>query len=1144
MAESIEILEGKIRALIEPGANGRLLARGMARGMIWADGVLPEGAPKFTPQLSNDLLNYGYTLLARILRLAEELPQGGELDDAYRVAAECLESSCRNGPSDDPMRGFHLVIAAAAFHLGHYSARSYCLLPAPSGGLNLSTTESILLFLLRHRLADLRNTTFGWLSDEDNLDEGLVAKLGEDDAQVSSEDGVDHVLTHNFLSAMAMLEYALATGRQETLDMAIDRLEQGSNAAMSMNRVPQFWTNKLSQLIVHDIWEHSLHSLLPTLNQGEYAQSWNALRRKYIAQMTIRDNAEIEVWPSQWSATQRAVDTNDSLVVALPTSAGKTKIAELCILRTLAESRRIIYVTPLRALSAQVERVLSKTFSRLGFSVSSLYGASGVTVADVGSLRASDIVVATPEKLDFAIRLDADVLNEIGLIVLDEGHMIGLGTREIRYEVLVQRLLRRDDAATRRIVCLSAVFSTGEAFDDLTSWIRNDVQGDAITSSWRPTRLRHGKLVWAERQATLTISVDGEKPFVPRFVEIRDPIPPRRNSFPHEDSELVVGAAERLVSDGHRVLIYCPLKKSVEALGKSFVKLESRGYFQSTDLEEDQLRRALWAGAEWLGENHIALQALRLGIALHHGSLPRPFLREIESLLDKKVIPITIASPTLAQGLDLSCSALLIRSIYRGGSVIPPEEFANVAGRAGRAFVDLDGLVIYPIHAAPMARRRKERAFDKLIQASQSRELESGIVLLISKIIELLVRRFGFEHEDLVNYVLNYGGDWAHGEEIDHEDDEDEQLKELLELLEDFDTTILTTVVDLSVPADALAEALDEALRSSFWRRRLARLDDDDQDIQRILLEGRARWIWAKTDDAQRRSFFASGVGVQSGTAIDGALPEILPVLFEAETSLEEGNIGLAIERICDVADFIFDVRQFQPHYIDENWRDLLAGWVRGDAMGPLVADDPSRSIAFIQSDVVFNFVWGIEAIRVQAIAKNFDGADGVGGRSALALTHGVPTKQAAMILQAGLPSRVLAMRLLEEVPGDFNDSAGLTDWAYLVDFMLDGLEDLDDEVAVQVWRDFVESREPGDESMWQESASVHTVNWDDGVDGVAEGISVRILNDNFESRIYTSDMRRLGVLQQYQYLADQGLSSGRIDADLNVAATYYHPAE
>lgn len=88
-------------------------------------------------------------------------------------------------------------------------------------------------------------------------------------------------------------------------------------------------------------------------------------------------------------------------------------------------------MTPLRALSAQTERSFRKTFAPLGFSVSSLYGASGLSAGDEDALRSREIIIATPEKLDFALRSDPSLFDDVGLIVLDEGHMIGPSEREI-----------------------------------------------------------------------------------------------------------------------------------------------------------------------------------------------------------------------------------------------------------------------------------------------------------------------------------------------------------------------------------------------------------------------------------------------------------------------------------------------------------------------------------------------------------------------------------------------------------------------------------------------------------------------------------------------------------------------------------------
>jgi replicative superfamily II helicase len=202
----------------------------------------------------------------------------------------------------------------------------------------------------------------------------------------------------------------------------------------------------------------------------------------FIASLYARKNAEVELWPSQREAAKRSGDLTDDLVVALPTSAGKTRVAEIAALMTLSVGRRVLIVTPLRALSAQTERSFRKTFAPLGFQVSSLYGASGISAGDEDTLRTREIVIATPEKLDFALRNDPTLINDVGLIVLDEGHMIGPSEREIRYETLVQRLLRRSDAANRRIICLSAILPGGDELNDLTAWIRNDEPGSPVRS--------------------------------------------------------------------------------------------------------------------------------------------------------------------------------------------------------------------------------------------------------------------------------------------------------------------------------------------------------------------------------------------------------------------------------------------------------------------------------------------------------------------------------------------------------------------------------------------------------------------------------------------------------------------------------------
>ncbi len=1072
MPRTPDIVIERLLELTQPGYREKLIASGLARGLIWQDGVLPADAPHFRHELSTDLLDHGFTVLSLSLELRHLGGDPKVVKDGLYTAAEALESAVRRGEGSDIERGFHLTMAAAAFHIGGYSARAFSLFEADLGDLNLASYERALVLLMRRSFAQLRQNSAEWLQDVRNSDAGVVERLA-DEEDFSVDDVVAIALTRIFHRAIAQFEVGLLTGEREYFVTAQAEIELGIRESATANHVPLWWSFTVARHLFDDLWNNSLHTRLP---QEGGPPKWPVLRSQFLELLASRIVAEIDLWPSQIEAAGRVLDASDDLVVALPTSAGKTRIAELCILRALADEKRVIYVTPLRALSAQVERGLARTFCPLGFTVTSVYGASGVASSDIDTLASASIVVATPEKLDFAIRQQPSIIDDVGLIVLDEGHMIGLSERDIRYEMLLQRLLRRQDATERRLVCLSAVFSKGDAFDDFTAWLRSDAPGTAIQSLWRPTRQRPATIAWQKTVARLELDVEGEKPFVPRFVEAQAPIPPRKTRpFPADAQELVVASTSAFLSRGQSVLIYCPQKSSVEATAVAFLKANKGGYFESalTSATPPFLANALRIGREWLGDEHPAVASLHLGLAVHHGSLPRAFLGEIEVLLKRRLLPVCICSPTLAQGVDLSFSVLLFRSLYRSGGLIPAKEFANVVGRVGRAFVDLDGIYALPIFEPSVAKTlKRQRQFNGLIEAAKRRQLESGVRLLIGVVVRILSERLNVSRDALIEYVANTQSPW----QVAAVTEDDVYPGVLKACLNELDTAILGIVDTLDLPIDQLADYLDSCLQSSYWQRQLQRGEADLKLLQEKIIKGRAAWLWTHTDATKRKGYFAAGVGYAAGKALDDNAASLGTLLANAENSLASGNIDEAVTAAVGLGKILFSIHPFELEEDGVEWPKLLGHWLRGNALSEFADND---GVSFIQGDVVFRLVWGVEAARLHLAQTSGAAADEEKENLlAMCLTYGVPNKTAALFMQAGVNSRTLACKLSQLTKGKCDDLAALKWWVYAV---IQGqqtaptLESQDDQAE---WDRFLQGFFHREHSNWKQRNFDLPVTW------------------------------------------------------------------
>lgn len=1051
--ETIEELSTYIKNLLLADFRNGLADRATAWSMMRTNGIPPAGVG-FRRNIATDLAEYGFSILRAALKLKEKYGEQQLIQNAFYASGKAFENLVRNASDDDPNTGFFRVIAGASYHLAGYSAIAYSIFNTRiEQGENNTPCEVALVLLILRDLDRLR-THIQITLEEAGDDAKLAELLVVGDYEI--EDVVSDIINSSICKGLAYFDFALATGNIEVFDQCQRFLAGAVKLAADTSTVTLWWIAKLALSLTDELWQSSLHIRLPVNPPIDGEKIYSSLRALFITQLYCRKVAEVELWPSQLEAAKRCTDITDDLIVALPTSAGKTRIAEMATLITLSTEKRVLIITPLRALSAQTERSFRKTFSPLGFSVSSLYGASGLSNMDSDALKRRSIVITTPEKLDFALRNDADILNDIGLIILDEGHMIGKTEREIRFEILVQRLLKREDAEERRIVCLSAILPDGENLSDLTEWMRSDEPGLPLKLGWRPTRQLFGTLEWRNDSATLNYDHKKKQPFILNFVR-ESKVAAYKQARPNSMHDLTIFGAWAFAQQNKKTLIFITQANWVEKFAKVALELVDKGYLPNLLQESEKVARCIAIGKEWIGAEHPAVKCLEIGMVIHHGGLPNAFLREVEILIASDVITVIVASPTLSQGLNINAAVLLVPYLTRSGIPIKGEEFANVAGRAGRAFVDVEGLVLHVIYDK---HEQRKSAWKDLIAAARHRLLSSGLMQVIQEVIKRLTINGVLKRADAFEYLANSREGWftkSNGEPA-------EDLLALESDIDKLDAMILSLIEALDSDFEVLPELLDKALEGSFWERQIARKNSKYMKTQLALLGARARLIWANTTPQMRKENFSMGVGLDTGLLLDEIAEKLNEALDKADAAALTGEVDHLYSQLANLAESLFKIQPFKPDTLPENWKELLLQWVSGasiDIIGP-------RNVNYIEELFAYRLVWAIEAIRMRRVASGWEPESSTGGAAAC-VENGVPLLMEAMLIRMGLPSRRAAIAAIENSNADFTDREGMRDWLEseeIADLSLEA--DWPSEEIAPLWKQFYNEMLQPELKIWK----------------------------------------------------------------------------
>src|SRR6476661_2004207 len=190
------------------------------------------------------------------------------------------------------------------------------------------------------------------------------------------------------------------------------------------------------------------------------------------------------LYPPQQLAIEKGLLEDSNILITTPTASGKTLIAILAAIKSLEKNKKVVYLTPLRALA--YEKYLEFTsidksgiFSRkIRIKIST--GDFNTSNADLSS---ADIIIMTNEKIDSILRQNASWLSNVGLFISDEIHLIGDQDRGPVLEMVLTKIKKFYPSS--QILGLSATVTNSS---DISDWLDCKL----VESSWRPTRLLEG----------------------------------------------------------------------------------------------------------------------------------------------------------------------------------------------------------------------------------------------------------------------------------------------------------------------------------------------------------------------------------------------------------------------------------------------------------------------------------------------------------------------------------------------------------------------------------------------------------------------------------------------------------------------------
>lgn len=726
------------------------------------------------------------------------------------------------------------------------------------------------------------------------------------------------------------------------------------------------------------------------------------------------------------------------MVLAVPTSGGKTLIAQLLALEHLARTdRSICYVTPTRSLGREVRRamagrvrILQKETGGERPDYPSLWDLlSSISVG----IEPADVEVMTPERLGHLLRHDEKaVLSQFGMFIFDEAQLLKESGRGFVLESVIAMLDHLTQSTDHQIVLISAAMGNAGA---IAQWLSNGDEPLLQESQWRGPRRLHAVFNTSAQWATTRIDDGAGRVWKYRHTtELKGQIRLRLANGRTAELTTREDTGWRLVrksKDG--ALFSKEIKIDSEKTSKQYIiaseMIAALGHagsvlvVASTKAEAQRLAKGLAASCgeqpslaplvdfvrQQLSDDHPLVEVLRHGVGFHHAGLPVEVLEALETAVRDDILPYLTCTSTLTDGVNLPVRTVVL---YDQGYPGQPEDtrlrgarLVNAMGRAGRAGKETEGWIVL-IRATEAA----EQDFRDLNPDADDLAVTSS--LLTETALDSFAELEGQirETEDAVYKARGAASDFVSFVWL------------MLAMAEGND------VDPGGIDTDSIVDATLAAAQSSEARQRCLRVAKATHQAY-LAADSKARRRWPRT-----------GTSIGSAQLMDKLASELAAVILAEEPPVDLHLPGPTLDLLSDRFGQLLELVEAprwrfrvsrQGSELDVRPEELLRDWISGLTLTELSerhlgdVTDAAWRIEQMVSAIAEHFehylAWIVSAL-IELVNHHLEEATAdtrlcpeLGGY----IRYGVDSVLALQLMTSGIRSRRIAHSVVADVPED-----------------------------------------------------------------------------------------------------------------------------